>query len=622
MRKIKYLLIAAVLLYAFTDFFKIVLNIFNVQLIPFKFFEVRLIIGLLCVILIYYASGVWGKGFFGKILSLFLWLPVLWCIEVVWIYLLGNSAVFSDLDINITNWLLWWAFSGFVGGFLVLKNSRFCVDIFQRLFDKWTQRSHDREQSTEEIFKQHDKLVTKPYNPEDYFRTEDGLIFHSLSVKGVPMYSSYDELIKKSHGNSTGKSQMGKNVAIQALVVQLLLFDELIVMCDSKGGGDDVMPPILKRYADKYNKPYNYIELSLSAPYQFNILQFKDVDFLKATLMQLAKLGETDDMAVGHHIGKDDAIAQKIAFFIANSTEEITIHDIMTTHFTEFFNPDNKEPSTLETALKTAASKQCINAKNGFKISDIIENGGVFYIQTASKDDNTILSVIISAIKFVRTKLMLKRIVTVIADEFMNYCSQDFILYLTEGAGKGTKVITAYQTSALLEIKSIGKTADQMFSVIMGNNNFEYLYGTRDPLVLNAFEEHYCGTRKIHKESKEVETSFALADKMTGQKRVTEEIVARYPKELLTKLRTGEHFLYRAGELLELCYNGYLPLMEGKFDKNADEFVNLLKASRTLTLISDESGAISGNNHDVDISVLDESEEAQTSEKVGYNRFA
>lgn len=302
--------------------------------------------------------------------------------------------------------------------------------------------------------------------------------------------------------------------------------------------------------------------------------------------MQLAKLGETDDMGVGHYIGQDDATAQKIAFFVANSTEEITINDIITKHFTEFFKADSKEPTTLETALKTAANKSCINAKNGFKYEDILRAGGVLYLQTNSKDDNTILSVMISSIRYVRAKLMISRIVTVIADEFMKYCSQDFIDIFTEGAGKNFKLITAYQTSALLEIKTIGKTADQMFSVIMGNNNYEYLYGTRDPLVLNAFEEHYCGTRKIHKESKDVETSFALADKITGKKRVTEEIVARYPKELLTKLRTGEHFLYRAGELLELCYNGFLPLMSGKFDKNSDEFVNLLRASRTLTLIA------------------------------------
>jgi hypothetical protein len=554
---------------------------------------------------LYYAIAGFSRGIFGKIGGVLLLLPVLWCVQVVYIKIVGHYEPYSSFDLNVINWFLWWGFSGFLGFFLLIHNSRFLTDFFQKVIEKLTQRSHDREQSTEEIFKQHDKLITKPYNPENYFRIEDGLIFHSLSVKGKPLYSSYHDLIKKSHGNSTGKSQMGKNVAIQCIVVQLLLYDELIIMCDAKSGGDDVMPPILKRYADKYNKIYNYVELSLSAPPQFNILQIKDVDFLKAILMQLAKLGETDDMGVGHYIGQDDATAQKIAFFVANSTEEITINDIITKHFTEFFKADSKEPTTLETALKTAANKSCINAKNGFKYEDILRAGGVLYLQTNSKDDNTILSVMISSIRYVRAKLMISRIVTVIADEFMKYCSQDFIDIFTEGAGKNFKLITAYQTSALLEIKTIGKTADQMFSVIMGNNNYEYLYGTRDPLVLNAFEEHYCGTRKIHKESKDVETSFALADKITGKKRVTEEIVARYPKELLTKLRTGEHFLYRAGELLELGYNGYLPLMNGKFDKNSDEFVNLLKVSRTLTLIA-ENDAIECCTVDAEDDLMEE----------------
>lgn len=601
MKKIYLLGFIAAILYFFTDFFQVLIYIFNLQLYPFSFLLVRLVLGVVFVVCLYYAIAGLSRGIFAKLGGVLLLLPVLWCVQVVYIKIVGHYEPYSSFDFDVVNWFLWWGFSGFLGFFVLIHNSRFLTDFFQKVIEKWTQRSHDREQSTEEIFKQHDKLITKPYNPENYFRIDDGLIFHSLSVKGKPLYSSYNDLIKKSHGNSTGKSQMGKNVAIQCIVVQLLLYDELIIMCDAKSGGDDVMPPILKRYADKYNKIYNYVELSLSAPPQFNILQIKDVDFLKAILMQLAKLGETDDMGVGHYIGQDDATAQKIAFFVANSQEEITINDIITKHFTEFFKADSKEPTTLETALKTAANKACINAKNGFKYEDILRAGGVFYIQTMTKDDNTILSVMISSLRYVRSKLMIQRVVTVIADEFMKYGgTQDFIDIFTEGAGKNFKLITAYQTSALLEAKSIGKTSEQMLSVLMANNNYEYLYGTRDPLVLNAFEEHYCGTRKIHKESKDVETSFALADKITGQKRVTEEIIARYPKELLTKLRTGEHFLYRAGELLELCYNGFLPLMSGKFDKNADEFVNLLRASRTLTLIAANDAIESEIPHDGD----------------------
>lgn len=562
-----------------------------------------------------------SRGNLGLVVGCLSLIPALWCVQCWIIDYFGFLGQYAEFQTNLKAWGVYWLFTSIMTGIIIFKYSRRITDFIQKFIDKFTQRSLDKEKSTEEIFREHDKIKTKPYNPEDYFRTEDGLIFHSLTIKGEPLYSSYDDFIKKSHGNSTGKSQQGKNVAIQCLVVQLLLFDELIVMCDSKGGGDDLMPPILKKYADKYNKQYNYIELSLSAPYQFNILQFKDVDFLKQILMQLAKLGETDDMAVSHHIGKDDATAQEIAFFIVNSDEEITIHDIMFKYYDKFFNADAKEPSTLETALKTAATKKCINAKGGFLISDIIRNGGVFYIQTASKDDNTILSVIISAIKFIRTKEMIKRIVTVIADEFMNYCSQDFILYLTEGAGKGTKVITAYQTSALLEIKSIGKTSEQMFSVIMANNNFEYLYGTRDPLVLDVFEEHYCGTRETHEETTDVETSFLLADKTTGAKRLKKKLVARYPRELLTKLRTGEHFLYRAGELLELCYNGYLPLTSGKFDKNSDEFIALLKSSRTLTLVTSQNGATIQKNEVIDIDVSDDTENAQNVEKPDLTRF-
>lgn len=595
--------------------------LFFAELYPYTLVIIKCLMAVVFTVCVYLYFQFESRGNLGIVVGCLALIPALWCVQCWAVDYLGFFRKYAEFQTDRKAWAIYWIFTSIMSMIIIFKYSRRITDFIQKFIDKFTQRSLDKEQSTEEIFREHDKIKTKPYNPVDYFRVDEGLIFHSLTIKGEPIYSSYHDLIKKSHGNSTGKSQMGKNVAIQCIVVQLLLFDELVIMCDAKSGGDDVMPPILKKYADEYHKPYNYVELSLSAPYQFNILQIKDVDFLKQILMQLAKLGETDDMAVGHHIGKDDATAQRIAFFVANHAEELTIHDIMTTHFTEFFNPDAKEPTTLETALKTAANKPCINARNGFKYEDILNSGGVFYIQTSTKDDNTILSVMISSLRYVRSKLMIQRVVTVIADEFMKYCSQDFIDVFTEGAGKGYKLITAYQTSALLEVKSIGKTSEQMLSVIMGNNNYEYLYGTRDPLVLEVFEEHYCGTRETHVESTDVETSFLLADKTTGAKKLTKKLVARYPKELLTKLRTGEHFLYRAGELLELCYNGYLPLMSGKFDKNAPEFVELLKSSRTLTLATSPNGATIKNNDSVDMDVSNEVENAQNDEKPTHNPF-
>lgn len=596
--------------------------LFFAELYPYTLVIVKCLMAVIFVLCVYFYFQFESRGNLGVVVGCLALIPALWCVQCWTIDYFGFLRQYAEFQTDRKAWGIYWIFTAVLSSVIIFKYSRRITDFIQKFIDKFTQRSLDKEKSTEEIFSEHDKIKTKPYNPVEFFRIEEGLIFHSLTIKGEPIYSNYHELIKKSHGNSTGKSQMGKNVAIQCIVVQLLLFNELIVMCDAKSGGDDVMPPILKKYADEYQKPYNYVELSLSAPYQFNILQVKDVDFIKQILMQLAKLGETDDMAVGHHIGKDDATAQRIAFFVSNAKEELTLHDIMTTHFTEFFNPDSKEPTTLETALKTAANKPCINAKNGFKYEDILNNGGVFYIQTSTKDDNTILSVMISSLRYVRSKLMIQRVVTVIADEFMKYGgTQDFIDIFTEGAGKSFKLITAYQTSALLEAKAIGKTSEQMLSVIMANNNYEYLYGTRDPLVLEVFEEHYCGTRETHEETTDVETSFLLADKTTGVKRLKKTLVARYPKELLTKLRTGEHFLYRAGELLELCYNGYLPLMSGKFDKNAPEFIELLKSSRTLTLATAANTPTIEKNEVVNADVPKITESAQNAQKPTHNPF-
>ena len=557
--------------------------IFMLQLIPFSYFFVRLFLGVFFIFSVYFAFSFSGRGLFGNMVAILLLIPILWILEVVGLKYTGHLNIYNDFNFDQKSWIYYWIISGIIFSIVLVFFSRRITDKIQKTMDKLTQRSLPRVQDTELIYKEHDELKTKPYNPEDFWKVGSGKVFLSRTVKGEPIYVDYNSFLRESHANSTGKSRMGKNVAAQSILVQLMQLDELVVMCDAKSGGDDKMAMVLFKYSQKYNKPYNYVELSLQASYQFNILQIKDVDFLKQILMQLAKLGETDDMAVGYHLGKDDATAQKIAFFVANSPEEITINDIITKHYSNFFNPSAKEPSTLQTALTKLAYKNCINARNGFRYSDIIKAGGCCYIQAKTRDDNVILSVIISSLRFVRTQQRITRIVTVFADEFQKYGgSQDFIDIFTEGAGKGFKLITAYQTSALLEAKAIGKTSEQMLSVIMANNNIEFIYGTRDPLVLDVFEEHYTGTRIRNEETKDIETSIALADKGTGNKKIKEVLVARYPKELLTKLRTGEHFLYRAGELLELCYNGYLPLPR----EGTPEYNELLKQATTLTLVA------------------------------------
>lgn len=569
----------------FEDKIMAILNhLFISSVVPYSWKITRVLLGIAVSSSIVLSMVFAGRGMFGNLMAFVCSIPAL--IAAYWLACdLFGFLSWKEFNFDLRLWGVWWVISGGFTAWFFLRGARGLSGKITKWIDAKTHRALTTLASTEEIYKNHDNLKLKKYNPADYYDFKNRKVFMSLDVDGKPIYCDYDSFIKKSHGNSTGRSQTGKNVAIQNIAVQLLAYDEFVIMCDSKDGGDDVMAPILWKYANEYGKLYNYIELSLTAPPQLNILQIKDADFLKKILMQLARLEETDDMATSYYIQQDDAIAQKIAMFVANSPDEVTIYDIVTKHLALFFDPKKKEQTSLQTALIKLSYKQCINAKNGVQYADLIRGGGCLYIQAKTKDENAILSVLISSLRFVRSQERISKIVTVIGDEFMKYASQDFIDIFTEGAGKGFKLITAYQTSALLEVKQIGLSSEQMLSVIMSNNSYEYIYGTRDPLILEVFEEHYAGTKIIHEETKDAETSIILADKSTGAKKLKKVLHARYPKELLTKLRTGEHFLYVAGELLELCYNGYLPLLAGEFNKESAEFLEVADKARTLTQI-------------------------------------
>lgn len=451
---------------------------------------------------------------------------------------------------------------------------------FQALISYFTKTNFNSTMSTEQLAKQINKIQPKNYNPVKYFKANKQLVFLNWDAENnQPIYEEYAKFRKK-HAQFLGRSQSGKNLGIQPLAVQMMMFGEFVIMLDVKNGGDDIMAPLLHKAASELKQPYTYMEFGVSAPFQLNILQSKDVDVLQDVILQLCNIQETSDMATDYYQKQAKRIALSLAQFVANTQEEITIRDIMTTHYEQFFNPTAKdnEKSKIETSLQILADWDCINAKGGISIDQLIADGGVWYLQTKTKESYAIVQAIISVLLKLPNR---KRKICLIADEFFKYVNKDLIEVFTEGGGKGIHCLVAYQTAALLKAPQLNITSQDMIGTLFANCSYSYVYGSNDPFIIDQLEK-VGGIVKVQVETQQTERGFTLVDKGTGKKSYREQDVPKITKDMLNLLRDRECFLLCSGRPTNRTHTGMMQVMSGTFDKDSPVFRPLLTASREV----------------------------------------
>lgn len=453
----------------------------------------------------------------------------------------------------------------------------------QELVGLFTKTNFNTTMSTEQLAREMNKSNPKSYNPVRYFKVNKGLVFMNWDAEtNKPVYEEYKNFSKK-HAQFLGRSQSGKNLGIQPLAIQMMQFGELVIMLDVKNGGDDIMAPLLYSAAKEMNQPYNYMEFGVSATYQFNILQTKNVDIIQEIILQICNIQETSDMATDYYQKQAKLIALNIAKFVANSADEISIRNIMTSYYDKFFNPAAKdsEKSKIETSLQILADWDCINAKNGKSIDQIISDGGVWYIQTINKDAYVIIQAIISTLLKLQKR---QRKVCLIADEFFKYINKDLIEVFTESGGKGIHCLVAYQTAALLKAPQLNITSQDMIGTLFANCSYSYVYGSNDPFILEQLEK-MGGKIKVQVATEQTKRGYTLVDKGTGEKSYREQDVPKITKDMLNLLRDRECFLLFAGRPTNRTHTGIIDIIDGEFSKDNIEFIDLKIQSRNIHTI-------------------------------------
>lgn len=460
---------------------------------------------------------------------------------------------------------------------------RYILLFIERMINKISRSNFNVIKNTEDIYKERLNLGVKLYDPRDYFRIKEGLVFLGWNAElNEPIYDEYNTFVKK-HTQSCGRSQTGKNLALQPLVVQMLQYGSFVLFFDVKQGGDDVMSPVLHQAAIDLNVPYTYMEFGMDAPAQINILESKDVDTLYEILIQLCNLQQTSDMGTDFYQQQARKIIFNIAKFVATSETPVTITEIIKVFNFMFFQQKIKDENKtkVQTTLEMFAEWSCINSKDPDTptMQSLIENGGVLYIQAKTDVAYVIIQSIIAIIQKLQNK---PRKITIVADEFFKYINSNMIQIFTEGGGKGIQCFVAYQTASLLKAPHLNITSQDMIGTLFANCSYSYIYGSNDPFIFAQIEKT-SGTVKVNVESKTTAKNFAMIDQQSKEVSYNSQLAPKVTADMLNLLKDCENYLIFSGKPTYLTHIGHIPVMKGKFDKDSEEFQQKLKSSRVLT---------------------------------------
>lgn len=227
------------------------------------------------------------------------------------------------------------------------------------------------------------------YNPIDYIDLKKG-VFIGLNKDDQPQYITLKEF-RTQHAAIIGTTGSGKGVTATVLLYQAILSGEAVFVEDPKD--DEWAPHVLREACKKAGKKFTLINLN-KLNYQLDLLadiSHEQLEELFNAGFSLAKKGEASDF---YRI-KDRRAARNTA---AIYEKGMTLRDLFNTDFVQSLRED--VPAFCG-ELEEIALVNSINAKNGFSLKEVFDEGGCCYIIGSTRNQK-----IISAQRMILTRLI------------------------------------------------------------------------------------------------------------------------------------------------------------------------------------------------------------------------
>ncbi|HAG3148640.1 TPA: type IV secretory system conjugative DNA transfer family protein [Salmonella enterica] len=390
------------------------------------------------------------------------------------------------------------------------------------------------------------------YNPLDYIDLKKG-VFIGLDKDDQPQYITIKEF-QKQHAAIIGTTGSGKGITASILLYQAILLGEAVFVEDPKD--DEWAVHVLREACKKAGKKFVVINLNRTN-HQLDLLadiSHEQLEELFNAGFSLSKKGEAADF---YRIA-DRRAARNVA---AIHKTGMTLYDL--------FNDDNvksigEDAPAFLGELEEIALVNSVNAKNGFSLKEIFDNGGCCYIIGSTRNQK-----IISAQRMILTRLIqiaetrdrintTPRVVAIFLDELKYHISRPTMEGLGTARDKSVHIFMAFQAIDDLRDCPSDLNGDSVIGAVIENAKFKLIYKIQNPETAE-WAAKMTGSILVDDEMRKVRTDLSLTEKVDTDRMIRQAESYYVDSNMFLNLPERVGFVFTSKDLPKATKMSHIP---------------------------------------------------------------
>ncbi|ELS8034249.1 type IV secretory system conjugative DNA transfer family protein [Salmonella enterica] len=390
------------------------------------------------------------------------------------------------------------------------------------------------------------------YNPLDYIDLKKG-VFIGLDKDDQPQYITIKEF-QKQHAAIIGTTGSGKGITASVLLYQAILLGEAVFVEDPKD--DEWAVHVLREACKKAGKKFVVINLNRTN-HQLDLLadiSHEQLEELFNAGFSLSKKGEAADF---YRIA-DRRAARNVA---AIHKTGMTLYDL--------FNDDNvksigEDAPAFLGELEEIALVNSVNAKNGFSLKEIFDNGGCSYIIGSTRNQK-----IISAQRMILTRLIqiaetrdrintTPRVVAIFLDELKYHISRPTMEGLGTARDKSVHIFMAFQAIDDLRDCPSDLNGDSVIGAVIENAKFKLIYKIQNPETAE-WAAKMTGSILVDDEMRKVRTDLSLTEKVDTDRMIRQAESYYVDSNMFLNLPERVGFVFTSKDLPKATKMSHIP---------------------------------------------------------------
>lgn len=394
--------------------------------------------------------------------------------------------------------------------------------------------------------------ISVSYDPLTFIDLKKG-IFIGLDKSNYPQYISIKEF-QSQHADIIGTTGSGKGVSASVLIYQAILLGEAVFVEDPKN--DEWAPHVLKAACEKAGKRFVLINLN-DLSHQLDLLadiSHEQLEELFNAGFSLAKKGEGADF---YRIADRRAARNTAGIY----EKGMTLQDLFNSDFVRSLQED---VPAFYGELEEIALVNSINAKKGFSLKTIFDEGGCCYIIGSMRNQK-----IISAQRMILTRLIQiaetrdrinskPRPVTIFLDELKYHLSRPALEGLGAARDKGVHIIMAHQSIKDLYDCPADLDGEAVAGSVIENCKFMLVYRLRDPDTAEWVAK-MTGSILVDDEIRKVKTDMTLTEKIDTDRTIRQAERYYIDCNMLLNLPPFVGFAFTQNDLAKATKLSHIP---------------------------------------------------------------